>query len=170
MIRWFATFLRLTKSQTPGPSDYTQREDKIFRIHSFTCSVNPQETVKTSWDCIWRHPMATPDLQMPLLKLCCWTGGRSLPVMFILEYSSAKEAWYLLSLLTMCVCGQLALHFTLLKYSGMCYCSPLPWSGFSGRNSSLPRAGIKASKEGQSLLRPGACVSWDQGHQCLPQQ
>lgn len=98
-------FFRLTKNQTPGPWDDIEREDKIFRIHSFTCSVNPQETVKTSWDCIWRHPMATPDLRMSLLKLCCWTGERSLPVIFILEYSSAKEAWYLLSLLTMCVCG-----------------------------------------------------------------
>lgn len=163
-------FFRLRKNQTPGPWDYIEREDKIFRIHSFTCSVNPQERVKTSWDCIWRDPMATPDLQMSLLKLCCWTGERSLPVTFILEYSSAKEAWYLLSLLTMCVCGQLALHFTLLKYFGMCHCGPLLWSGFSGRHSSLPRAGVKATKECQSLLCPGPPVSWDQGQQCLPQQ
>lgn len=91
-------------------------------------------------------------------------------MMFILEYSSAKEAWYLLSLLTMCVCGQLALHFILLKYSGMCYCGPLLWRVFSGRNSNLLRAGVKASIEGQSLLCPGPPVSWDQEQERLPQQ
>lgn len=33
-----------------------------------------------------------------LLNLCCWTGARSLPAASILEYPSALEAWYLLSL------------------------------------------------------------------------
>ena len=40
-------FLRLTETQTAGPSDCIEGEkmsDLSFRIHSFTCTVNPQET------------------------------------------------------------------------------------------------------------------------------
>lgn len=71
-------FFRFRKNQTPVPSDYIEREDKIFRIHSFPSSVNPQKRVKTSWDCIWRHPMATRDLQMSRVKLCCWKKEKGL--------------------------------------------------------------------------------------------
>lgn len=102
----FAIFLDLQRPRLQVPQTaYKERTSElIFRIHSFTHTVNPQQTVKASWDCICKHPMATPGqgilwCRTSLLKLCCWRGAGSLPAAFILEYPSAEEAWYLLSLL-----------------------------------------------------------------------
>lgn len=181
-----AIFLDLWRPRLQVPQTmYEEGMSELnFRIHSFTCTWNPQETVKTSWGCICKCPMAKSMpwrplflftkarpgqgglwCRMSLLKLRCWTGAK---------FRNVHQLWrpcIYFPYFSMHVFWQLDLHFTLLKHLRRVTMVLFHGGAFQRGTAIHPELEWRLFKEGcQSCLCPGPPpVSWEQRKQSLPQ-